>query len=234
LSGSANVGVLYLVGTPIGNLEDISYRSVRILREADLVACEDTRHTGLLLKHYGISARLDSYHDFNKEKKGPALIQWLLSGRSVAVVTDAGTPGISDPAFNLVRDAAERGIPVVPVPGACAAIAALTVSGLPTDRFLFEGFLPAKKGRASRLEALASETRTLVFYESPHRLLRTLEDLKRTLGNRRAAVCRELTKKFEEVLRGTLEELTTAFSNRAVQGEFVLVVHGLNPKERSK
>jgi 16S rRNA (cytidine1402-2'-O)-methyltransferase len=234
LSGSSNVGVLYLVGTPIGNLEDISYRSVRILREADLVACEDTRRTGLLLKHYGISARLDSYHDFNKEKKGPVLIEWLLSGRSVAVVTDAGTPGISDPAFNLVRDAAERGIPVVPVPGACAAIAALTVSGLPTDRFLFEGFLPAKKGRVSRLEALASETRTLVLYESPHRLLRTLEDLKKTLGNRRAAVCRELTKKFEEVLRGTLEELTTAFSNRAVQGEFVLVVHGLNPKERSK
>jgi len=223
---------LYLVSTPIGNLEDMPPRGVRILGEADLVAAEDTRHTGLLMHHFGIRNRLESYHDYNKEKTGPRLIQRLLDGESIAVVSDAGTPGISDPAFNLVRSAAENNIPVVPIPGPTAAIAALSVSGLPTDRFVFEGFLPAKKGRRTRLEELAKETRTLILYESPHRLIRTLGDLLETLGDRRISVSRELTKKFEETVRGRLSEVLPVFSGRKILGEFVLVIHGHLDREK--
>lgn len=221
------------MSTPIGNLEDISFRAVRILKEANVVAAEDTRRTGLLFQHFDIENRLESYQDYNKEQKGPLLIQRLLNGDSVAVVSDAGTPGISDPAFNLVRSAVENGIQVIPVPGPTAAIAALTVSGLPTDRFVFEGFLPMKKGRRSRLEELPRETKTIVLYESPHRLLRTLKDLLDVLGDRYMAVGRELTKKFEEMLRGRISEIIDIFSHRKIQGEFVLVIHGKMTKDKS-
>ncbi len=229
----AGIGTLFLVSTPIGNLEDMPPRAVRILAEADLVAAEDTRHTGILLRHFGIHNRLESYHDYNKERTGPRLIQRLLNGESIAVVSDAGTPGISDPAFNLVRSAAENRIPVVPIPGPTAAIAALSVSGLPTDRFVFEGFLPAKKGRRTRLAELAKETRTIILYESPHRLIRTMQDLLEALGDRPASVSRELTKKFEETSRGRLSELLAAFSNRRILGEFVLIIHGYQDREKT-
>lgn len=225
-------GILYLVSTPIGNLEDMSMRAIRILKEVQVVAAEDTRRTGLLLHHFGIENRLESYHDFNKETKGAVLIRRLVSGESIAVVSDAGTPGISDPAFNLVRSAIQNAIPVVPIPGPTAAIAALTVSGLPTDRFVFEGFLPVKKGRKSRLENLSAETRSVVLYESPNRLLRTLNDLREKLGDRRMAVCREMTKKFEDVRRGSLSEMIAHFSKNPVKGEFVLVIQGCSNKDK--
>jgi len=227
---SINVGSLYLVSTPIGNLEDITLRALRILKEANLIAAEDTRRTGVLLKHFGIQNRMESYHDHNKMRKAPMLLNRLRQGDSVAVVSDAGTPGISDPAYYLVRRAAEAFIPVVPIPGATAAVAGLTVSGLPTDRFVFEGFLPVKKGRKSRLEALARETRTIILYEAPHRLLRTLSDLLEVLGDRTTAVCRELTKKFEETLRGPISEIIRVFSERKPKGEFILIIKGCTKK----
>ena len=232
MSSMKPTGILYLVSTPIGNLEDMSMRAIRILKEVQVVAAEDTRRTGLLLHHFGIENRLESYHDFNKETKGAVLIRRLVSGESIAVVSDAGTPGISDPAFNLVRSAIQNAIPVVPIPGPTAAIAALTVSGLPTDRFVFEGFLPVKKGRKSRLENLSAETRSVVLYESPHRLLRTLNDLREKLGDRRMAVCREMTKKFEDVRRGSLSEMIAHFSKNPVKGEFVLVIQGCSNKDK--
>jgi 16S rRNA (cytidine1402-2'-O)-methyltransferase len=219
-------GILYLVGTPIGNLEDITLRALRILKESGIIAAEDTRRTGLLLNHYGIRNRLESYHAYNQERKTPVLVSEMLNGTSVALVSDAGTPGISDPAFHLVCAAAREAIPVVPVPGPSALVAAVTISGLPTNRFVFEGFLPVKKGRSTRLEALKNEERTIILYESPHRLLRTLADLERALGDRPAAVCRELTKKFEEVTRGTLKSCTREFEARPVRGEFVIILGG--------
>jgi 16S rRNA (cytidine1402-2'-O)-methyltransferase len=224
------VGSLYLVSTPIGNLEDISHRALRVLGDVHCIAAEDTRRTRMLMAHFDIHNHLESYHDHNKKRKTPVLIEWLESGRSVAVVSDAGTPGISDPAFYLVRESIQRDIPVIPVPGPVAAIAALTASGLPTDRFVFEGFLPVKKGRQKRIRALEKETRTLILYESPHRLLKTLQDCSEVLGNRPIAVCRELTKRFEEIQRGTVDELTRLFSHRKIQGEFVLVIQGCDKK----
>lgn len=220
------VGTLYLVSTPIGNLEDITLRALRVLGEVDIIAAEDTRRTGQLLRHFGLRTRQESYHDHNKEQKTKTLLRRLLQGDSVAVVSDAGTPGISDPAYRLVEETVRASIPVVPIPGATAAVAALCSSGLPTDRFVFEGFLPPKKGRKKRLEQLTDETRTIVLYESPHRLLRTLSDLQATLGDRPVAVCRELTKKFEEILRGSISEMIALFSHRKIQGEFVLVIRG--------
>jgi 16S rRNA (cytidine1402-2'-O)-methyltransferase len=221
-------GILYLVSTPIGNLEDITLRALRVLKEVDVVAAEDTRHTGLLLKHYGIEKRLESYHDFNKEKKAPVLMEELKSGRSIAVTSDAGTPGISDPCYLLVKLAIQEKIKVVPIPGASAFLSALVISGLPTDRFSFEGFLPAKSGkRKKRLEELQKEKSTLIFYESPHRLLKTLEDIADILGERKMAVARELTKKFEEIKRGTSSEIREYFEKSKVRGELVLVVEGL-------
>lgn len=224
-------GSLYLVSTPIGNLEDISRRALRVLADVQCVAAEDTRRTRALLSHFDIHNHLESYHDHNKKQKTSVLIEWLESGRSVAVVSDAGTPGISDPAFYLVRESIRRNIPVIPVPGPVAAIAALTASGLPTDRFTFEGFLPVKKGRKKRIEALEKETRTLILYESPHRLLKTLKDCREVLGNRPMAVCRELTKRFEEIQRGTIDDLIRLFSDRKIQGEFVLVIQGYDKKD---
>ena len=230
MNNNIKAGMLYLVSTPIGNLEDITFRALRILKEVDIIAAEDTRRTGLLLKHFNIKSSLESYYDYNKEKKTPYLLNQLSKGRNVAVVSDAGTPGISDPAYYLVKRAIEASIPISPVPGATAAMASITASGLPTDRFVFEGFLPQKKGRKKRLKQLESETRTIILYESPHRLLRTLNDLFTSIGNRQVTICRELTKKFEEILRGSLSEIIEIFSNRKVQGEIVLVIQGHQKK----
>ncbi len=223
-------GSLYIVSTPIGNLEDITLRAIRILGEVDVIAAEDTRRTGILLKHLSIQTRMESYHDHNKTKKTPMLIKWLQRGKSIAIVSDAGTPGISDPAYTLVKEAAHASISIIPIPGPTAAITGLSISGLPTDRFVFEGFLPPKKGRKNRLAKLAEEPRTIILYEAPHRLLRTFSDLLETLGDRTIAVCRELTKKFEEVLRGPLTELINCFEHRKIQGEFVLIIQGFTKK----
>ena len=224
--------MLYLVPTPIGNLEDITVRALRVLDEVDLIACEDTRRTATLLSRYDIATPTTSYHDHNERRKAPTLVARMRAGDAVALVTDAGSPGISDPGFFLVRACRDADLPVSALPGATALIPALTVSGLPSDRFAFEGFLPPKKGRSKRLMLLASESRTIVLYEGPHRLLRTLADLAAALGgDRAAAVARELTKKFEEVRRGTLESLHAHYGSQpAVRGEIVIVV---GPKRRS-
>jgi 16S rRNA (cytidine1402-2'-O)-methyltransferase len=220
-------GVLYLVSTPIGNLEDITLRALNVLKEVDLVAAEDTRHTGMLLKHYNLQKRLISYHDFNKRRKAPLLIKQLKANQSVAVTSDAGTPGISDPGYFLVQLAIQENIKVVPVPGASAFLSALVVSGLPTDRFAFEGFLPAKPGkRRKRLKELQEEERTLIFYESPHRFAKTLDDISEILGQRKMVVARELTKKFEEIIRGTPEEIRKILKERKLKGELVVLIEG--------
>ena len=222
-----NSGTLYLVSTPIGNLEDITLRALRILKEVNLIAAEDTRKTGILLKNYSISNRLTSYHDFNKEKKVHSLIQELRVGNSIALVSDAGTPGISDPAFLLVKLAIQEGIRVESVPGPTAFVSALIISGLPTDKFVFEGFLPAKAGRRKkRITELINEKRTLIFYESPHRFLETLSDLLSIFGDRRACIARELTKKFEEVRRGNLSEIKEHYETSKPRGEFVIILEG--------
>jgi len=220
--------VLVLVPTPIGNLEDITYRAVRRLREADLIACEDTRTSGVLLDHYDIDTGTTAYHEHNERSKAPKLVARMRVGHEVALISDAGSPGISDPGFYLVRACWEDGIEVEALPGATALVPALTASGLPCDRFVFEGFLPKKQGRQTRLETLSTEPRTIVLYESPYRLLRTLDDLIEHVGaDRLAAVGRELTKQYEEVQRGTLDELRTYFAAYDnVRGECVVVVDG--------
>ena len=217
-------GTLYIVATPIGNLEDISHRAIRVLSEVDLIAAEDTRTTKVLLDRYNIKANLISYHNYNERERSPQLIDKLKEGSSIAVVSDAGTPGISDPAYLIVNDAIQENIPIVPIPGPSAFLTALVVSGAPIDNFSYEGFLPRKKGRKTKLEQLARENRTVVLYESPHRLLRTLRDIDTHLGNRRIVVARELTKKFEEIVRGTASELLRQLSSRTLKGEFVLVI----------
>jgi 16S rRNA (cytidine1402-2'-O)-methyltransferase len=220
-------GTLYLVGTPIGNVEDLSPRAQRLLGAVDVIAAEDTRHTKGLLDRFGIKRPMVSYHDHNKDSRTPELIGKLQAGASVAVVSDAGSPGISDPAFTLVRAAAAAGLDVVPVPGPSSAICALEVSGLPTDRFSFEGFLPRKAGRRqARIEELCDDPRTLIFFESPHRLRAALADLAGGLGDRPASLSRELTKKFEETRRGTLRSLLAWIETTPPRGEFVLVVGG--------
>jgi 16S rRNA (cytidine1402-2'-O)-methyltransferase len=225
---TAEPGTLYVVSTPIGNLEDITLRALRILGSVDFIAAEDTRHTRKLLTHHGISRPLLSYHDHNEDVQAPRLLALLQEGKSIALVTDAGTPGIADPAYHLLQTLLPRAIPIVPIPGPTAALAALAVSGLPTDRFIFEGFLPVKSGRRrQRLEALAEETRTIVLYESPHRLLRLLQELVTHFGaERRLVVARELTKHFEEVVRGTSSTLLETFQARPIRGEFTLVIAG--------
>jgi len=222
-----NPGILYIVSTPIGNLSDITLRAIETLKQVDLIAAEDTRHSGILLKNYGITTPLTSYHDFNKQRKGPELIQQILSGSSVALVSDAGTPGISDPGYLLIKLAIENQIQIIPIPGPAAFISALVVSGLPTDKFVFEGFLPNKpQKRRKRLEELSQEKRTLIFYESPYRLLKILEEIKQILGDRRICVARELTKKFEEIKRGTVSEVQQYFQQGIIKGELVIVVEG--------
>ncbi len=219
------LGTLYLVATPIGNLQDISLRALEILKTVDLIACEDTRHTRKLLTHFGISARLLSYHEHNEAERAEELAQFLADGKSIAIVTDAGTPGISDPSFRIVQKTSEIGAKIVPIPGAVAFVNALIVSGLPTDSVFFGGFLPSKRGeRRSRLEEVKSIPATLCFYETPHRLTKSLADCAEILGNRKAAIARELTKLHEEIVRGNLKELAEKFSEKQTKGEIVLVI----------
>ncbi len=221
-------GVLYVVSTPIGNLEDITLRGLRVLKEAAVVAAEDTRRTLKLMSHYGIGTSLTSYHSHNKQRKGRQLVKLLQEGKDVALVSDAGTPGLSDPGYDIIREALDAGITVVPVPGPAALVAALTVSGLPAASFTFVGFLAVRKGRRRRqIEELAAAGRTVVLYEGPHRLLGTLEDMLEIMGDRRAVVSRELTKKFEEVVRGTIQELVEHFRGTPPRGEVTVVVEGL-------
>ncbi len=223
---------LYIVPTPIGNLDDITLRAVEVLRSVDFVLAEDTRTTSFLLKHLGIEQRLRSHHKFNEHATAQLVAETIAAGRDAALVSDAGTPGISDPGFLLVRTCVEAGIEVETLPGATACIPALVQSGFPCDRFCFEGFLPQKKGRAKRLQALADEERTMIFYESPYRVVKCLEQLAEVFGpERRVSVSRELTKKFEQTLRGTIAEVLDRFRASEPRGEFVLVVEG-KPRER--
>lgn len=220
--------MLYLVPTPIGNLEDITLRALRVLKEVDLIACEDTRTSGVLLSHYEITTPKTSYHEHNESTKTPQLVRQMLDGREIALISDAGAPGISDPGFYLVRACMQEGVRVEALPGPTAFVPALTASALPSERFVFEGFLPVKKGRKTRLDELRTEVRTMIFYESPHRALKTLRQFSEVFGaDRPAAVARELTKKFEEVRRGTLVELAHFYEEEGTtRGEFVLVVAG--------
>lgn len=218
-------GTLYIIATPIGNLEDITYRAVRILGEVDLIAAEDTRHSLKLLNHFGISKPLTSYFDHNQQIKGERILHALRQGKSVALISDAGTPCVSDPGYQLVRDAVAEKIPVVPVPGACAAITALAASGLPTDSFTFAGFPPSRQGkRRTFLSGINALPGTLVLYEAPHRLLDTLNDIREVLGERQVIVARELTKMFEEFIRGTASEVIAAVSQGIVRGEVVVLI----------
>ncbi len=218
-------GCLYIVATPIGNLEDMTYRAVRILQEADLIAAEDTRHSRKLLTHFGIATPLTSYYDHNTSFKGDQILAALRQGKQVALISDAGTPCISDPGYQLVRDALAEGVPVIPIPGACAAITALSVAGLPTDNFTFAGFPPNKEGkRRSFLQALAGIPGTLVLYEAPHRLVDTLQDIGTILGNRQVVVARELTKLHEECLHGTVSELLPQVQEGRERGEVVILI----------
>ena len=217
-------GKLYLVSTPIGNLKDITFRAVEILERVPLIAAEDTRHSKVLLSHFNITTPLISYFEHNEFSRIPKLMDHLKGGKDLAVITDAGTPGISDPAYRLVREAITLSITVESLPGPSAFLAGLTSSGLPTDRFIFEGFLPPKKGRKKRMLSVENEEATLIYYESPSRLLRTLKQLKETLGDRPAVVARELTKLHEEIRRGTLSELFTYFDKKKARGECVILV----------
>lgn len=228
-------GTLYLVATPIGNLQDISARALDVLRTVDTIACEDTRHTGKLLRHFGIKQKLVSYHEHNEEARAAELAGHLAEGRSVAVVSDAGTPAICDPSFHVVQKAHEMGARVVPIPGPAAFVSAVVASGLPTDSIFFGGFLPSKKGeRQKRLEEAREIPATLIFYEAPHRLAKSLADCAAVLGNREAAVARELTKLHEEILRGTLDELSVVFTKREARGEIVLVIDRRREETRVK
>ncbi|SCJ43938.1 Ribosomal RNA small subunit methyltransferase I [uncultured Clostridium sp.] len=220
-------GKLYVCGTPIGNLEDITYRTLRVLNEVDLIAAEDTRHSIKLLNHFEISKPLTSYHEHNKDNKGEYLINKLLSGENIALISDAGMPGISDPGEEIIKQAIENDIEVVVLPGATASITALIGSGLETGKFAFEGFLDRdKKRRREQLEELKHEKRTIIFYESPHRLKDTLKDMLKILGNRNIAINRELTKKYQEVIRNDIQGCIDIFNEREVKGEFVLIVEG--------
>jgi len=226
-------GALYIVPTPIGNLEDITLRALRVLKEVDLIAAEDTRHTQHLLNHYGIKTPLTSYHEHNEREKAQKLVDRIKNGANVALVSNAGTPAIADPGFRLVAAAVAAGIPIVPLPGAAALATVLSASGLPTDRFLFEGFLPAKKtARKAKLQALREETATLVFYEAPHRLLETLNDMHQLLGDRQLVVAREVSKVHEEFLRGAVSDIISQLVDREVKGEITLVVHGATGEAR--
>lgn len=224
-------GKLFLVSTPIGNLADITYRSVETLKNVDLILAEDTRTSGFLLKHYQISTPMQSFHAHNEHKKVSYVVDELKNGKNIALISDAGTPGISDPGFLLVRETLANEIEVESLPGATAFVPALVKSGFPSDRFIFEGFLPHKKGRQTRIKELENESRTIIFYESPHRLLKTLSQLKETLGGKReASVSRELTKKFEETITSNLDDLIHHFESHPPKGEFVLVLAGKSKK----
>lgn len=220
-------GRLYICPTPIGNLEDITLRTIKVLESVDLVAAEDTRHSGKLLNHYKIKKPMTSYHEHNKAQKGKILLERLLAGENIALVTDAGMPGISDPGEDLIKDAIKHNIEVIALPGATASITGLVLSGMPTNKFVFEGFLPAKKsGRIKELERLKLEERTMIFYEAPHRIINFLEDVENILGNRKIAIARELTKIHEEVFRGDIKGALEKFKEKKPKGEFVIVLEG--------
>ena len=225
-------GKLYIVPTPVGNLEDMTFRAVQVLKDADLILAEDTRTSGVLLKHFDIHTPMRSHHKFNEHEEAPKIAERVLGGEKIALISDAGTPGISDPGFMLSRECSKIGVDVECLPGATAFVPALVASGLPCDRFVFEGFLPPKKGRATRLSILASDPRTVVIYESPKRLARTLRQLAEAFGaDREACVCREISKLHETFHRGTLRELENLFTVNQAKGEIVIVIRGFNPKE---
>ena len=229
------LGTLYVVPTPIGNLEDITYRAIRVLKEVDFILAEDTRTSGVLLKHYDISTQMISHHKFNEHKSSEQIAQRIASGANAALISDAGTPAISDPGFLIIRECVEVGIRIECLPGATAFVPALVMSGLPNDRFCFEGFLPPKKGRQTRLKELAEEHRTMVFYESPYRVLKTLTQIVEYLGEDRLdSTSRDITKVYEETNRGTLAQLVSHFTETAPRGEFVIVVSGNSQKRENK
>lgn len=229
------MGILYVVPTPVGNMEDMTLRAIRILKEADLILAEDTRTSGILLKHFEIKNQLMSHHKFNEHGTTAGIVERLKAGAVIALISDAGTPGISDPGFYLVREAVTAGQEVQCLPGATAFVPALVSSGLPDDRFCFEGFLPQKKGRQSRLESLRDETRTMVFYESPYRVLKTLQQFAEVFGpDRSVSCCREISKIHEESVRGTLSEVITHFKEKEPKGEFVIVVGGADEVKAKK
>lgn len=233
LHGAA--GKLYIVPTPVGNLDDMTYRAVSVLKEAGLILAEDTRTSSVLLKHYGIQGRIESHHKFNEHKTVPMIRDRILAGLDVALISDAGTPGISDPGFLLVRTCLQEGIEVETLPGATAFVPALVSSGLPCDRFCFEGFLPVKKGRQTRIQELSAETRTMIFYESPYRLAKTLEQLASVFGpTRECSVAREISKVYEEHRQGTLSDLAAWYAEHEPKGEIVLVVAGAESRKREK
>ena len=229
------MGTLYIVPTPVGNMEDMTLRAIRILKEADLVLAEDTSTSGILLKHFDIQNHLMAHHKFNEHGTSAGIVDRLKAGQTIALISDAGTPGISDPGFFLAREAVAAGIEVQTLPGATAFVPALVSSGLPCDRFCFEGFLPPKKGRMTRLELLKEEQRTMIFYESPYRLLKTLQQFAEVFGGeRQVSVCREISKVHEESVRGTLDEVAAHFTETAPRGEIVVILAGKNPKEEKK
>jgi len=220
-------GILYICGTPIGNLEDITLRALKILKEVNLIAAEDTRHTLKLLNHYQINTKVTSYYEYNKFKKAPYLVEILKNGQDIALVSDAGMPGISDPGYVLIDLALKNNIKIIPVPGVSALITALVVSGLPTDKFVFEGFLPRKiKERKRYFKSIENEERTIIFYETPHRLKRALKDMLEILGDRKVVIARELTKLYEEIIRGKLSQVLTEISTKEIKGEITLIVQG--------
>jgi len=226
------MGTLYIVPTPVGNMEDMTFRAIRILKEADLILAEDTRTSGILLKHYEIKNTLLSHHKFNEHGTSAGIVNRLLAGENVALISDAGTPGISDPGFFLVREAVRAGVEVQCLPGATAFVPALVASGLPCDRFAFEGFLPQKKGRQTKLQSLVNEERTMIFYESPYRLLKTLQQFAEVYGEeRQVSVCREISKIHEESVRGSLAEVIAHFKEKEPKGEIVIILAGCESKK---
>ncbi|MBO5001260.1 MAG: 16S rRNA (cytidine(1402)-2'-O)-methyltransferase [Prevotella sp.] len=226
------MGILYIVPTPVGNMEDMTFRAIRILKEADVILAEDTRTSGILLKHFEIKNHLMSHHKFNEHGTAAGIVERLRGGATVALISDAGTPGISDPGFYLVREAVNAGVTVQCLPGATAFVPALVASGIPDDRFCFEGFLPQKKGRATRLKNLSDETRTMIFYESPYRVVKTLRQFAEYFGeDRQVSACREISKIHEESVRGTLSDVIAHFEEHEPRGEFVLVVAGKSEKD---
>ena len=218
---------LYIVPTPIGNLEDITLRSINVLIDSDLVLCEDTRRSKILMSHYKINTQLKSFHKFNEHKEVDSIVDQIKEGKKISLISDAGTPGISDPGFLIVRTCIESEIEIECLPGATAFVPALINSGIPSDKFVFEGFLPVKKGRKTRLEMLSNEKRTMIFYESPHKILKTLNDFKFNFGSeRKISISRDLTKVYEENIRGTVEEVISFFGDKKIKGEIVIVVEG--------
>jgi len=227
LNENKDTGILYICGTPIGNLEDITLRALKILKEVNLIAAEDTRHTLKLLNHYQINTKVTSYYEYNKFKKAPYLVETLKNGQDIALVSDAGMPGISDPGYVLINLALKNNIKIIPIPGVSALITALVVSGLPTDKFVFEGFLPRKiKERKRYFKSIENEERTIIFYETPHRLKKALKDMLEILGDRKVVIARELTKMYEEIIRGKLSQVLSEIDSKEIKGEITLIVQG--------